>query len=208
MTIVVILSATRLLGEALQLLLSTEEGLRIAGHADQWRDAVTLIADAKPDVVLLDTAFARLEPPAAIRLVKQHSPQSRVLLLTGRRDCAEIRAGLKAGASGYVSKEGPLAELVRGIHAVQHGDVWIEPGVITALLSGDTRGRSGTKLTPREEEILKLLASGCTNRDIGRALHISEKTVKTHLNNVFRKLGVTRRVEAALYAVRTGLKGA
>jgi DNA-binding NarL/FixJ family response regulator len=208
MITVVICSAMRLFGEALRVLLNSENDLHIAGHAQQWRNAVTLVADSKPDVVLLDAGFARLEVPAAIRLVRQESPRARTLVLSATCDAAGMRLALDAGAAGYVSKDSPPAELTRAIHAVHRGDVWVEPTLVAAALGEPCGRRAAAHLTAREKEILRLLASGWTNRDIARALHISDKTVKTHLNNTFRKLNVSRRVEAALYAVRTGLKGA
>jgi two-component system nitrate/nitrite response regulator NarL len=130
--------------------------------------------------------------------------------LTLTWDESALRGALTAGADGYVSKEASISELTTAIRGVHDGDAWVDRRVLLRWLRGDVSaggasaaGEADT-LTAREREILGLLASGGTNKEIARTLSISDKTVKTHLNNIFRKLGVTRRLQAVLYAVRHG----
>src|SRR5205807_3563766 len=213
---VVIVVAEQLFGEALGGLLSGERGLEIVGQVAQGAEAIEVIQNVKPDVVLLDASLPEIEHTEVIRLIKQHSPESRILLLTAARNDSEIGRGLKAGANGFVSKNAGLSDVTKAIHGVHQGDIWVERKLLADVLwgrgrwavsGGRTAGRSDEGLTAREDEILRALTSGGTNRHIAEALFISERTVKTHLNNIFRKLNVNRRLQAVLYAVQHGLRG-
>jgi len=130
-------------------------------------------------------------------------------------DEAMIFKALKAGAKGYLSKDACISDLIRAIHAVHQGELWVERKLTARFLdeeavadskAEDPRGRTKVGLSPREEEVLRLLTTGSTNKEIGEALFISEKMVKSHLNSVFKKLDVTRRLQAILYAISRGLK--
>jgi len=213
---VVVVAGERLFAEGLAMLLHGQRDIAIIGAAAEAVHAITLIRQVKPDVVLLDPSLREIDCTDVIRLVMQHAPASRVLLLPTIRDSAEMCRALRAGARGYVSRNAGLSALTKAIHGVHNGDVWIERKLIAeALWSGgrapaggdgaDERALGG--LTAREHEILQLLATGGTNRRIAATLLISEKTVKTHLNSIFRKLNVTRRLQAVLYASRLGVRG-
>lgn len=212
---VVIVAAERLFGEALGVFLSSQHGIEIVGEAAERTQALEIIQDAKPDVVLFDPSLPEMDCTQIIGLITQHSPGSRILLLIAARDTADIYGALRAGARGYISKNAHLADVTKAIHGVHHGDMWVERKLFADVLWRDaqsapaperTAERASGELTAREREILSVLSSGGTNRHIATTLSISEKTVKTHLNNIFRKLNVTRRLQAVLYAIRLGLR--
>jgi DNA-binding NarL/FixJ family response regulator len=209
---VVIVAAERLFGEALRVLLSSGHGIQVVEHAATWKAAIEAIRGNKPDVVLLDADISTIEIRVALRLITAHSPDSRTLVLTAAGDGVEMARALRAGAHGYVSKDGVLADVTRAIHAVYKGDVWVGRKLFAELLNREalpsegTTNQSDRRLTVREQQVLRHLASGGTNRRIGEELYISEKTVKTHLGSIFRKLNVTRRLQAVLYAIQNGLR--
>jgi DNA-binding NarL/FixJ family response regulator len=135
-------------------------------------------------------------------------------MLTVALDEAMIFKSLKAGAKGYLSKDSSVSDLTKAIKAVHQGELWIERKLMSTFFNheaiadskgGNPHGRTKEGLTPREQEVLHVLATGCTNKEIAQDLFISEKTVKTHLSSIFRKLKVTRRLQAILCAIREGL---
>jgi len=195
-----IVSHQRLIREALSALLSIEEGMGETA--------------LKPDVVLVDMP-AGLEGIELLRAIQRESPDAKLLVLTDAGDKALIFEALKAGAKGFVSKNACASELGKAIRGVHEGEVWIERNVLVRSLGEEcpapvggqgADGRATGVLTARELEVLRLLASGGTNKEIAQSLLISEKTVKSHLGNIFRKLQVTRRVQAVLHAVQQGLR--
>jgi DNA-binding NarL/FixJ family response regulator len=209
---VVVIAAERFVADALRVLLGRGHGIRVVEHAARWRAAVEAIRRNKPDVVLLGADVSRIDIGVALRLITRLSPDSRTVVLTSAEDRHELARALKAGAHGYISKNAVLADVTRAIHAVYQDDIWVERKLMTALLSresprtGRASNDSDRGLTVREEEVLRHLASGGTNRRIGEELYISEKTVKSHLSSIFRKLNVTRRLQAVLYAIQHGLR--
>jgi len=199
--------------EALSVLLSIEEGIDVVGQADDGSHTLGPLHGPKPSVVLVDMPRSPLEGVELLRTIRRESPDAKLLMLAAASDEALIFRALKAGAKGCVSKNACVAELRKAIRGVHEGEVWVQRKVLVRCLGADpsaVAGREGATerangpLATREQEILRLLAAGGTNRDIGQALFISEKTVKSHLNSIFRKLKVRRRVQAALYAVRQG----
>lgn len=208
---VVIADDHRLFREGLGLLLSRETGIQVAGEAANGVQAIDLVSDLKPDVVLLNITLLGTDGSEVIAPIRRNSPETKPLLLTAAIDDAMIFKTLKAGAKGYLSKDASVSDLVKAIQAVHRGELWVERKLIGRFFGGEgfdlEEDRLGTKgaLTAREQEVLRLLASGNTNKDIAQALFISEKTVKSHLSSIFRKLNVTRRLQAILYALRRGL---
>jgi two-component system NarL family response regulator len=135
-------------------------------------------------------------------------------MLTANKDEATIFKALKGGAKGYLSKDVSISNLIKAIQAVQKGELWIERKLmarfleVEAVVDSSREGQAGKLkniMTPREKEVLRFLTTGRTNKEIAKALFISEKTVKSHLNSIFRKLNVTRRLQAILYAIKRGL---
>jgi DNA-binding NarL/FixJ family response regulator len=209
---VVIVVAERLFGDALRVLLSNGQGIHVLEQPAGWEPAIEAIRRKKPDVVLLDADVLKIEMSVAVRSITERSPESRTLVLAPASDGVEMGRALRAGANGYLLKNSVLADVARAICAVSQGDVWIERNLIADLLNAKeaptdrTSNKSDRGLTLREQQVLRHLASGETNRRIGEELYISEKTVKTHLANIFRKLNVTRRLQAVLYAIQHGLR--
>ena len=208
---VVIVDDHTLFREGIRLILSMEEGIALVGEAGRGLATIELLNQLQPDVVLLDASMPGIDGIEFIGVLRQSSPATKLLILTAERDEALIFKALKAGAKGYVSKDANGSYLSRAIQAVHHGELWVERSLVARFMEAesvaaeDRPGREVGGLTAREEEILRLLGSGGTNKEIAHALSISEKTVKAHLNNIFRKLHVTRRLQAGLIAVQQGL---
>jgi len=202
-----IVSRHRLIRDALRLLVAGEEGIAVVGD---YGDA----EERSANVILVDMPAKETEGFALLGAIQRTSPGSKVLVLAAGSDESLYARALRAGAKGCVSRDAAVSELSRAIRRVHEGEVWAKRRVLLRCIredsaqgpSGSTgRGDGAGRLTAREREILGLLASGRTNKEIGAALAISEKTVKSHLGSIFRKLEVTGRVQAVLCAMRYGL---
>jgi two-component system NarL family response regulator len=211
---IVIADGHRLFREGMCLILGQEKGIEIVGEAVNGLQTISVVNELKPDVVLLDITIAKIDGTQVVLPIRQKSPKTKALMLTAALDEAMIFKSLKAGAKGYLSKDSSISDLTKAIKAVHQGELWIERKLISRFFDqeaiadskgGNPHGRTEEGLTPRELEVLSLLTKGCTNKEIAQDLFISEKTVKTHLSNIFRKLKVTRRLEAILYAISKGL---
>jgi DNA-binding NarL/FixJ family response regulator len=207
----VVVGGQRLFREALRALLSDEDGVAIVGEAADGVEGIGLIRRLQPHVVLLDLAMPELDQAELMQNMKRGSPDTKSLLITPVADDARLCRALKAGAQGYVSKNASVSDLRNAVQGVLRGELWVERRLIVGILKEKERTgtavseRPAESLTGREREILRSLTSGGTNKKIAETLSISEKTVKTHLNNIFRKLNVARRLEAVLFAIRQGL---
>ena len=211
---IVIADGHRLFREGMCLILGQEKGIQIVGEAVNGLQTINVVNELKPDVVLLDITIAKIDGTQVVVPIRQKSPKTKALMLTAALDEAMIFKSLKAGAKGYLSKDSSVSDLTKAIKAVHQGELWIERKLMSRFFDqeaiadskgGNPRGRTEEGLTPRELELLSLLTKGCTNKEIAQDLFISEKTVKTHLSNIFRKLKVTRRLEAILYEISKGL---
>lgn len=211
---IVIADGHRLFRELLRVTLRREESIKIVGEAVNGPQTIDIIDRLKPDVVLLDITIPEMDGIEVIAPIIKKSPKTKALMLTASMDEASVFKTLKAGAKGYISKDTGISDLIKAIHAVHQGEIWIKRKLIAKFFDEnnivdskkkDQLGRINPGLTRREHEVLGLLATGCTNKDIAQALFISEKTVKSHLHNIFRKLKVTRRLQAILYAINHGL---
>jgi len=211
---VVIADDQRLLREMLRLTLRQEKGIEIVGEAGNGLQAIDVISDLKPDIVLLDIIMPEMNGIKVLPAIREKSPKTKALMLTVAKDEAMILKALKAGAKGYLSKDVGISDLIKAIQAVHQGELWVERKLMARFFEGesiadpkddDRPGKTKEGLTPREQEVLRLLTKGSTNKEIAKALFISEKTVKSHLNSIFRKLKVSRRLQAILYAIRRGL---
>lgn len=211
---VVISGDHRLFREGLRLILGREKGIEIVGEAAHGPQTIQVVSERQPHVLLLDITIPGMDATELIARIRQKSPHTRPLMLTPATDEALILRALKAGAKGYLSKDAGFSDLLKAILAVHQGELWVERKLIARSFEreafadpgeGDQRPRAKDVLTAREQEILRVLASGGTNKDIAQALFISERTVKCHLNSIFKKLHVTRRLQAILYAIHRGL---
>jgi DNA-binding NarL/FixJ family response regulator len=174
--------------------------------------AVDLVASAVPDVVLMDRHMPGMSGVEATRRVVQVAPTSRVLILTVSADEEDIVDAILAGACGYLIKDATVAEIESSIRAAADGTSWVSPRVAEVLLervraAGERPAHDPVlaELSDREREILRLIAEGCDNAEIGRRLYISPKTVKNHVSSLLAKLQMQNRIQAAVYAVRQGL---
>jgi DNA-binding NarL/FixJ family response regulator len=188
-------------------LLSTLEDVELAGVAANGAEAVALSAEERPDVVLMDLEMPKVDGIEATRQIKAAQPSVAVVVLTSFSDRERILLALDAGAAGYVLKDAEPDELAKAVRAAARGDAPLDPKAARALLSVRTGTSPLETLSPREREVLAMVAEGLPNKTIARRLSITEKTVKAHLTSVFRQIGVTDRTQAALWARNHGLGG-
>lgn len=190
--------------DGLRGMFSREPGFEVVGEAANGRDAVTQTLARSPDVVLLDLRMPEADGVHAIRSLVADGATAHVLVLTTYDTDRDVLAAIDAGATGYLLKDAPRDELFRAVRAAARGETVLSPSVATQLI-GRVRDPQPDTLTPRELEILELIAAGATNRDAAQELFISEATVKTHLLHVYDKLGVGDRAAAVGAAYRRGL---
>jgi len=211
---VVIVDDHTLFREGLRTILEMEDDIEVVAEAENAEDIVELVWQTKPDVLLLDIRMPQGSGLDAVPAVLRISPGTQVLVLTASDEREEHVRAFKLGAKGVILKDSARQTLMQAIHNACMGRVWIDPrmtGTLAEELSQlrhdaeATGERDGNPLTERELEIVRLVASGYKNREVGSTLTISERTVKTHLTNIFQKLGVRDRVGLVMYALRTGL---
>jgi DNA-binding NarL/FixJ family response regulator len=187
------------------------DDIEVLGEAADGKAALDELAvlaarDDLPDVVLMDLLMPRLDGIAATAAIKRQYPQVEVVALTSFSEAERVHVALEAGAAGYLLKDAEADEVVAAVRAAHRGEVHLDPVVARKLTrSLVAPARTATALTPREREILVLVAQGRSNQDIARTLVISERTARTHVSNVLTKLGLASRTQAALWAVREGL---
>ncbi|MBN1370335.1 MAG: response regulator transcription factor [Anaerolineaceae bacterium] len=197
----------------MRLLLSSQTDFEIVGEAVDGEDAIAKVNALKPQVVLMDLRMPVLDGAAATRRLKATHPEVRVLVLTTFDEDAAIFDGLRAGAIGYLLKDAPTDKLYEAIRAAARGESFLQPSVAArvvaefARLSEQSPAAAGLAepLSPREVEILRLLANGATNREIANQLILAEGTVKNHVTNILTKLDVSDRTRAAIKARELGL---
>jgi DNA-binding NarL/FixJ family response regulator len=194
-------------------LLSAQPDISVVGDAANGRDAVRLVQTLAPDVVLMDVRMPELNGLDAAREILARDTGTKVLMLTTFDIDDYVYAALRAGASGFLLKDAPADELVRAVRVVAAGDALLAPSItrrmIADLVSRHAAPRRSAdelaRLTPRETEVLELLARGMSNAEIAAVLFVSEETVKTHVGKVFAKLGLRDRAQAVVMAYETGL---
>ncbi|MCS7273027.1 MAG: response regulator transcription factor [Fimbriimonadales bacterium] len=192
---------------------ANEESLDLVGVASDGEQAVQLALQFEPQVVLMDIQMPRLDGIEATRRIKRALPHVQVVIWTIFADDAHVFEALKVGAIGYLLKDSPAHEIVEGIHAAARGESLLHPAVARRVIQEFQRMRAATEhapdllceLTPRETEVLRLLAEGMRNREIAARLYVSEKTVRNYISNILFKLQVNSRTEAALLAIKRGL---
>ncbi len=184
----------------LEQLLATAPDVELVASATNGQEALDRAADEEPDVVLMDLAMPELDGVEATRQMVAAHPDTNVVVLTSFSDNKRIMDALRAGASGYLLKHAGPDELLAAIRAAHEGGSPLDPKAARVLLDEQRVLRPAQELSPREEEVLRLVAAGLPNKQIARRLGISERTVKAHLTNVFQALGVSDRTQAALWA--------
>nr|WP_202550136.1 response regulator transcription factor [Streptomyces sp. SID8352] len=194
----------------LRTFLEVQDDIEVVGEAADGAEGVDRAGELGPDVILMDIRMPGMDGVDALRRLRELDHPARVLIVTSFTELRTVVPALRAGAAGYVYKDVDPDALAAAIRSVHAGHVLLQPEVAGALLSQDTggtgQGRAGA-LTEREREVLGLIADGRSNREIARALVLSEKTVKTHVSNILMKLDLADRTQAALWAVRHGVAG-
>ena len=198
-----------LVRKGLFALIDAKPGLCVVGEAADGEQAVCKASALEPDVILLDLKMPRKDGIAAIGEIKRENPDARILVLTSFGEDEQVFAAIKAGALGYLLKDSSPAELIQAIETVHRGESTLSPTIALKLVR-ELQRTSGlppaeNQLSEREMEVLKLVARGLANQEIGEALFISKRTVGAHVSTILNKLHLANRTQAALYALREGL---
>ncbi|MEV6759728.1 response regulator transcription factor [Streptomyces sp. NPDC051105] len=198
--------------EGIVMLLGLLPGVEVVGAAGDGEEAVRLVAELAPDVVLMDLRMPRCDGVEATRRIRSEYPGTQVVVLTTFADDESLFPALRAGARGYLTKDAGGDEIVRAVQSVLSGDAGLSPSIQRRLLErlsqpepAPVASEAPDGLTARETEVLVLIAKGLTNQEIARRLHVSTATVKTHINNLFAKTGLKDRAQAVRYAYGKGL---
>lgn len=201
----------RILRDGIKAMLSLSGDIKVVGEAEDGQEALDLVTQLRPDLILMDVAMPRMDGLEATRQIKQRHEDIKVLILTQHDNREYIFPILKAGADGYVLKKAAGTELVSAIRAVHAGGTFLYPSVARTVVEeylspdGTISDRRQSKLTERETEVLKLIAEGKSNQEIADLLFLSVKTVMGHRTNIMDKLDLHSRTDLVKYAIRTGL---
>jgi DNA-binding NarL/FixJ family response regulator len=185
-------------------MLASQPEFDVVGEAADGEEALRRVAELNPSVVLMDLRMPGMDGVEATKLIRAQHPATQVLVLTTYDTDEDILRAVEAGAVGYLLKDSPREELFRGVQAAARGESALAPAVVSRLM-GRMRTPPGLALSPRELEVLALVADGTPNKEIARSLYISETTVKTHLGHIFTKLGVDDRTAAVTVALERGI---
>jgi DNA-binding NarL/FixJ family response regulator len=191
--------------QGLKMFLETDADLRVVGEAENGEEAIQLAGELQPDIVLMDLIMPGMDGITATSRIRRQCPDVEVIALTSVLDDGSIFGAIRAGAIGYLLKDTKADKLICAVKSAVAGQVQLSPQVAERLLREIDLPDVTEPLTDRESEVLRMLASGCSNKEIARDLSIGEKTVKTHVSSILSKLGVTSRTQAVVNALRTGL---
>lgn len=206
---IVIADDHELVRYALNTVIDAEEDIEVVGEASDGKQAIEMVKKKKPTVLLLDLHMPEMDGVEVCRVVREQVPDTRVLILTSFDDDDEVFGALSAGAHGYIMKDVAPRALLETIRGVAEGRTVLDAAVAERILNGRDKVRtvaaSDDTLSPREAEVLELMAGGLTNREIAERLWISEATVKTHVSHILSKMGQADRTKAVLMAIKRGL---
>jgi len=201
----------RIIREGLRALIVGLQGLEVVAEAEDGRTAVRLARELKPDLIVMDIGMAELNGMEATRQIRAESPRAKVIALSMHSDARFVSEMLKAGASGYLLKDSAFEELARAIGVVAAGGTYLSPGITGVVVRdyvgrlGEARSEASAALTPREREVLQLVAEGHSTKEIAGKLGVSLKTVDTHRQQIMSKLGLHSVAELTKHAIREGL---
>jgi DNA-binding NarL/FixJ family response regulator len=209
---IVIVDDHPIVREGLRRLLGLEADMEVVGQADNGRSALDLVEDVRPDILLLDLKLPGMDGLAVLQTLHHGPHKTRIVVLTASEDKNEWVQAMKLGCSGIVVKQTQPELIVKSIRKVHSGEIWLDSHTTAAVMrqfatpgNGKGIGRERSPLSAREREIVALVAQGYKNKEMAEKMFISEQTVKNHLHNIFDKLGVSDRLELALYAIHKGL---
>lgn len=202
--------------DGLRKLLTLEDDIQVVGEASDGREAVQVVQETHPDIVILDLRMPHMDGLSALQALQQIDKKTKIIVLTASEDKNEFVQAMKLGCSGIVLKQTAPELIVKSIRKVFAGEIWLDSHTTAAVMrqfaspgdalgGGAAKGRERSPLSQREREIVGLVAQGYKNREMAEKMFISEQTVKNHLHNIFDKLGVSDRLELALYAIHKGL---
>jgi NarL family two-component system response regulator LiaR len=198
-----------LVRKGLSALINAKPGIQVIGEAEDGEEAIQKTRELAPDVILLDLKMPHKDGVEAIHEIKAENPDAKILVLTSFVEDHLVFSAIKAGALGYLLKDSTPTELIQAIQAVYRGESSLSPTIALKLVQELSRPSdlppTDEPLTPREVEVLRLVAKGLTNQEIGEKLVISERTVGAHVSTILAKLQLANRTQAALYALREGL---
>ena len=209
---VIICDDQAIVRDGLAMLLKLEPDIEIAGSAEDGAEAIEIVADKKPDLILMDLKMPIMNGVEATRQIVAKYPEVRVLVLTTYADDEWVFDAIQAGASGYLLKDTPREELIRAVRGTVTGKTYVDPSVAGKVLEQFSSRQTQpatlitAKLTQREVEVLRLIAKGSSNADIADRLSLSDGTVRNHVSAILAKLGVSDRTQAAVIAIQHGLK--
>ena len=190
-------------------LLSEIEGITVIGEASNGEEAIEQVSALQPDVILMDLMMPQMDGIEAVRLILSRQPQARILALTSFTSDEKILAAIKAGALGYFLKDGDPGDLVKAIRQIHRGEPALPPRIAHRVMLSLSQPSSAPPpvetLTERELEVLRLVAQGRSNTEIAAQLTVTEVTVRTHVSHILKKLNLSNRVQATLYALKEGL---
>jgi DNA-binding NarL/FixJ family response regulator len=202
--------------DGLKKLLALEDDVEVVGEAGDGREVLERVQDLEPDVLLLDLRMPNLDGLAALQALQQSNRSTKVIVLTASEDKNEFVQAMKLGCSGIVLKQTAPDLIIKSIRKVNAGEIWLDSHTTAAVMrqfsspldmasTSQSKTRERSPLSTREREIVALVAQGYKNKEMAEKMFISEQTVKNHLHNIFDKLGVSDRLELALYAIHKGL---
>ena len=193
--------------DGLRKLLTSDDNLTIVGEASNGQECIQMLSKLKPDILLLDLRMPDKDGLAVLEEINFETLPTRVIVLTATEDDRDVIRAMRLGARGVVLKQSATDLLVKSIHKVYSGEIWLDQHMTAEVMKAFSKSsevgprRDKPLLSDREKEIVQLVAQGFRNKEIGEKLFISEQTVKNHLHNIFDKLGVSDRLELALYAI-------
>lgn len=206
---IAIIDDHKMVREGLRQLLEFEGDINVIAEAGDGEEGYKVIKNDKPDVVLLDINMPVMNGLELLKKIRMENDKTRILILTIHNEVEYLSKAIEIGVNGYVLKDSESSELKKAIQAVNRGECYIQPSIAPLLLEAsnkeDKQDDTIGVLSSREHEVLKLIAEGLFNKEIAYKLSISEKTVKNHVSNIFKKIGVSDRTQAAVYAIKNNI---